>query len=121
MNREDVIKGLECCIVRDPDDRMRCGECPYRDPISYCLNRLKTDALQLLKGPEPPRLLQAADFQRSDADGGGAIPCWKEPKSPTRREGWAVIVYGKWLADNGTARYWTGKPSAAQKEATPWL
>ena len=67
-----------------------------------------------------PRLLQAADFQSDDADNGGAIPCWKEPKSPTRREGWAVIVYGKWLADSGVARYWTGKPSEKQKMEVKW-
>lgn len=44
-----VIKGLECCIIRDPDDKMRCSECPYKDPNTYCLNRLKMDALALLK------------------------------------------------------------------------
>ena len=43
---EKVIKGLECCIKRDPDDKTRCGECPYE---GACLNRLKLDALALLK------------------------------------------------------------------------
>ena len=42
-------KALACCIVRDPDDRMRCTECPYLDPEAYCLNRLKTDALETIE------------------------------------------------------------------------
>lgn len=48
--REKVIKGLECCIKHDSDDKMRCGECPYE---GACLNRLKVDALALLKAQEP--------------------------------------------------------------------
>ena len=50
---EKVIKGLECCIIRHPDDKARCDECPYE---SACCNRLKRDALDLLKAQEP-RLL----------------------------------------------------------------
>ena len=50
---EKVIKGLECCIIRNPDDKPRCDECPYKYPIKCnCLNRLKIDALALLKKPE---------------------------------------------------------------------
>ena len=45
-DREKVIKGLECCIKHDPDDKPRCGECPYD---GACLNRLKADALELAK------------------------------------------------------------------------
>jgi len=48
-DKEKVIQGLKCCIVRDPDDRMHCPDCPYRDPGTYCLNRLKMDALVLLE------------------------------------------------------------------------
>ena len=46
--REDVIRGLKCCIVRK-DDRTHCPECPYRDPETYCLNRLMIDALETLE------------------------------------------------------------------------
>lgn len=48
LDREKVKAALRCCIVRNPDDKMRCSECPYRDPGTYCLNRLKIDALSLL-------------------------------------------------------------------------
>lgn len=47
---EKVIKGLGCCILRDPDDSPRCSQCPYE---SNCVNRLKMDALELLKAQEP--------------------------------------------------------------------
>lgn len=45
-DREKVIRGLECCILRDPDDHARCNKCPYD---GNCVNRLKMDALALLK------------------------------------------------------------------------
>lgn len=48
-DREKVIKGLECCILRDPDDKQRCSECHYE---GNCVNRLKMDALSLLKAQE---------------------------------------------------------------------
>lgn len=48
-NLEKVIKGLECCILRDPDDHARCSQCPYG---GNCVNRLKMDALELLKAQE---------------------------------------------------------------------
>lgn len=47
---DKAIKGLECCILRDPDDFPRCSVCPYE---SNCVNRLKMDALELLKAQEP--------------------------------------------------------------------
>lgn len=46
---EKVKQALKCCIVRDPDDNMRCPECPYRDPGTYCLNKLKRDALDVIE------------------------------------------------------------------------
>ena len=46
---EKVKQGLRCCVVRHPDDKVRCAECPYNDPIAYCLNRLKNDALQAVE------------------------------------------------------------------------
>ena len=47
---EKVIKGLECCILRNPDDHARCSQCSYG---GNCVNRLKMDALELLKAQEP--------------------------------------------------------------------
>lgn len=53
ISREKVTKGFECCVLRNPDDKPRCDECPYKYPIeSNCVNRLKINALELLKKPE---------------------------------------------------------------------
>lgn len=49
---EKVCKGLECCVLRDPDDHRQCGECPY-NPHSIsnepCANGLKHNALALIR------------------------------------------------------------------------
>ncbi len=52
MDGEKVAKGLECCVLRDPDDHWRCGECPYNPhAISNepCANGLKFNALTLIR------------------------------------------------------------------------
>ena len=59
--REKVIKGLECCLIFDEDRIYQCDECPYRATederkvIDWCchLEKLRSDALELLKGQEP--------------------------------------------------------------------
>lgn len=61
---EKVCKGLECCVLRDPDDHRRCGECPYNPhAISNepCANGLKFNALALIRQQqERIRELEAA-------------------------------------------------------------
>lgn len=57
--RDKVVCGLECCILRDPDDKARCSQCPFHGE-GYCLNRLKYSALHLLK----PRLLTLEAVKR---------------------------------------------------------
>lgn len=59
-----VIHGLECCILRNPDDKARCSDCSYE---GNCVNRLKMDALKLLKeyrGAKP--LIDAISDQLHD-------------------------------------------------------
>lgn len=55
-DREKVMKGLECCIVRDPDAKRNCVECPYNHEgiitNAPCANGLMADALALLKEQE---------------------------------------------------------------------
>ena len=57
--RDYVVHGLECCILRDPDDKVRCSQCPLYEATN-CLNRLKNSALILLK----PRLLTLEAVKR---------------------------------------------------------
>ena len=53
MDREKVIKGLECCVAYD----YKCNDCPYQDDGGAedgCYSdELKADALALLKAQEP--------------------------------------------------------------------
>ena len=53
MDREKVIKGLECCIYGPGGSMSRCDSCQYNDCSSECDNMLKADALELLKAQEP--------------------------------------------------------------------
>lgn len=49
---------------------MRCVSCPYKDPESYCLNRLKMDALELLKnaGPGEQEVIAAINQTQRPSD-----------------------------------------------------
>lgn len=145
-DREKVIKGMECCMITPGP----CGtNCPYADTgdeNDYCDQKIIKDAFALLKAQEQkcrecgeatskaiqelqaklkaqePRLVTYDDFHSGREDGGEAIPCWKEARSKTRRSGWAVIVYGKMLADRetGVARYWTARPTEEQMREAAW-
>ncbi len=63
-----VRNGLECCVLRDPDDHLRCGECPYNPhAISNepCANGLKFNALALIRQQqERIKELEAAPIHR---------------------------------------------------------
>ncbi len=125
-DREKVIKGLECRLDINGSKYKHCLTCDYRHDIDHCQWACQTDgiledALALLKAQEA-RLLTYEDFHSGREDGGEAIPCWKEARSKTRRSGWAVIVYGKMLADRetGAARYWTARPTEEQMQEEAW-
>ena len=47
MDKEKVIKGLECCSI----PQGHCGKCPYEteDSITECTSELAKDAIALLK------------------------------------------------------------------------
>ena len=49
MDREKVIKGLECCTGYCDDET----GCPYFDIEDDCEEKLRADALALLKAQEP--------------------------------------------------------------------
>lgn len=52
MDREKVIKGLECHQI-DKDHRINCSDCPYHcEEFMNGLNELHNDALSLLKEQE---------------------------------------------------------------------
>lgn len=70
VDKAKVIAGLRCCIVRNPDDKMRCTECPYRDPGTYCLNRLKIDALAVLEEDDDELVCDACMIHFDDEQEG---------------------------------------------------
>ncbi len=126
--REKVIKGLECCIVREPDDNVRCGECPYNEPNTYCQNRLKMDALGLIDAK--PRVMTKDEVtaleegtvawleERYEKDGRSYIqPMMSNGKG---------LMQGTHLAANAAAmswrgrRFWTARPTEEQRERMPW-
>ena len=68
INREKVIKGLECCSEHIED--ASCSDCPYVDDcdIGECTSELAHDTLSLLKEPEEQKrkwLQNIADNQLS--------------------------------------------------------
>ena len=101
--REKVIRGLECCILHDPDDKRRCSDCPYNHhEISNapCANGLKFEALSLLKVQEPVEPIEMINDFYPIGD-------------PLRTEGWKCGKCGQEIAwdDNycskcGTAVKW---------------
>lgn len=85
-----------------------------------------------------PRLLTEEDFKDNpDVDAGGFLPCWVECSEAERTnaieqgiiepgeevDGWTEInveCLPGHRSYNPNVRHWTGRPSEAQKEATPW-
>lgn len=144
-----VRDGLECCIMRDPDDKLTCDICPYD---GRCTNRLKIDALALINAQQErikeleaariPRLLTLEEIRALPL---GAV-IWLEYKAvdedgnidislhPVMRSvccGDAVICDGESQTEIDTItlepdecgsmeRYWSARPTDEQREAVAW-
>ena len=119
MTREEIIKGLG----KIGDFFRARADMAVGDGKMMLLNWMKCaeEAAEAMRAQEA-RLVTYEDFHSGREDGGEAIPCWKESRKKTRRSGWAVIVYGKMLADRemGVARYWTAKPTEEQMREEAW-
>ena len=79
---DEVKKALACCIVRNPDERRTCPDCPYRDPEAYCANRLMVDALRTIE-----MLAEEVDTLSASIDaltGGECEECKIEPEEDVR-------------------------------------
>lgn len=131
MDREKVIKGLECHMAM-----LACDKCPY-----YCgdtcsgIDDVVYDALALLKAQEP-RVMTLGEVRCANED-----PMWFESKGTFRgQKGFWVLSKGVSpsyvirlipaignddtqlsLAAYGKVwRCWTSRPDQAIREATPW-
>ena len=125
MTKQRMIELLEIehvCMLRKSHDVCdgNCCVCELAQD-DYELHEMYISVISTLKAQEA-RLVTYDDFHSGREDGGEAIPCWKEARSKTRRSGWAVIVYGKMLADRetGVARYWTARPTEEQMQEEAW-
>ena len=120
---ENVIKGLECCILRNPDDKARCNDCPYE---GNCVNRLKMDALELLK----PRVLTLDEALGSDDpvyfESNGRMECWVDAYISDDLQ---CAVFYRFRATEfmlPLSRYkkdwrcWSSPPSYEQSKAVKW-
>lgn len=51
-DREKAMRGLECCILKDPDDRRDCEKCPYHHPgvitNAPCFNGMMAQARAII-------------------------------------------------------------------------
>lgn len=56
MDRDKVIKGLECCVKESEGYEEQCGECPYGAKGGGCIDRLLADTITMLKEQEKKRI-----------------------------------------------------------------
>ena len=128
MDRDKVIKGLECCDGYCDDET----GCPYFDELEPfdCQEQLRADAIALLKAQEPMVISwQYAESMRL---------CWIETRCPHTinpadlihyfDEGPTITVFKihqnaiDWPLDEYGIKWrcWDKEPTDEQMEATPW-
>ena len=129
IDREKVIKGLEC-IVSSGHDGMKddCANCIYSGG-GDCLAPALRDALALLKAQEP-RVLTLDEAKSLKYN----TVVWYDYNGQSRTSPYIVdgandryitfIDCGtSWFGDNGYGkrwRLWSAKPTKEQREGTAW-
>lgn len=117
--REKVIKGLEHCrIMCEGVSLNPCSGCPYQGHYT-CADRLKTDALALLK--EQEAVVRCKDCKwwdkKDDSNYGYCHAC----KHGYYSDHWEIGIYrtykGDWFCADGERREYV-KPQA--ESATDW-
>ncbi len=132
VDREKVIKGLECCHVQRNEAPPLCEDCPYMNPMEGtcdALDELLGDALTLLKAREP-RVLTLEEVP-------DAVFCYLEYKAYGTIE---PAIFGEAYTDDTVAfttiedgkdyldlsdyckawRCWTSRPTDEQRKAAKW-
>ena len=137
IDRDKVIKALECCAIPGGD----CLECPYRkygvDEIGLeCENKIAADALALLKAQEP-RVMTLDELRQLEHTD---HIIWIEANGdPESFDGYAEVTTNlitkdieffvpgnevEFTPDNKNYgklwRCWTSKPTNKQRRDTPW-
>jgi len=129
VDREKVIRGLECCMVGDGHSP-KCELCPYAtvgDDTCQTMDDLFADALALLKAQEP-RVMKI-----------GEVRNWVNSDRVTREPVFIEMRSGvcAWIIDDEvreipgaenltsdlyskTWRCWTSRPDENRRAETPW-
>ena len=132
MDRDKVIKGIECCIdyaqrVKDLINDVPCEGCPYVALKSIavgqgdCIDSLFKDAIALLKAQEP-MVMTLEEYEawtnlpfterdpvfHEERTERGIVTCWVNTTVCS------LCEYGK------NDRCWTSRPTEEQREATLW-
>lgn len=138
INREKIIKGLECCSAMSG---YVCRQCPYSDDcidveLAYGIPHLAADALELLKAQEP-RVLTLEELRQLEHTD---HIIWIEANGdPESFNGYAEVTTNfvtkdieffvpgneiEFMPDNKnygkTWRCWTSRPTDEQREVIPW-
>ena len=134
MTRDQVLKGLECCITQDKEGYPLCEQCPYKVDDTTCPNMdaLLGDALALLAETEPVRLPGRLVTVDEFLHGAGVGCCeYRDNEVGSYTEGcaWyhggAIAEYQSTICCDAseygkTWRLWCGEPTDDQREMAPW-
>ena len=130
IDREKVIRGLECLAKRhgivgvcEPES------CPYGD-LHTCANEIARDVLTLLKAQEP-RVMTLEEVHLHEVywiEEDDISRPWPTAMHHIRNAGLLDgPVYQDYMGDNWntkeygkTWRVWTSRPTDKQREAEPW-
>lgn len=122
---ENVIKGLELCDYQD--GMPQCDSCPYDG--KDCWNRLKRDALSLLKAQEP-RVMTLEEVKKADdpvffETQSGVIYDWAIRCTANEKHVFLTIRNSTMQAYRidryGVSwRCWTSRPTDEQRKAVKW-
>ena len=134
VDKEKVIKGLECCISGNTAICKRVG-CPYAEEHNgisdTCIDYLMADALALLKAQEP-RVMTLEEVNALDWDycyleqerlpgkeyrgmlGKYIMTCVTWPSITAAKISYGAENYGR------TWRCWTSRPTDEQRQAVKW-
>lgn len=121
VDREKVIKGLECLVQKQAPTANPCKNCGYSDRPNYaiCVKDIASDAIALLKEQEVREL---------------TLSEWREWKANPKRnpicELWENDTSPMWILNPykfhepallmGKLKLFTGKPTFEQCKAVKW-
>lgn len=137
-DREKVIKGIGICVVLHSN----CNGCPYNEDKEFeCINRLREDALALIKAQEP-RVMTLGEVMALEEGTGDVwiedapMPYtshWIEAVTLVNKTDWQKtdeVTFSNEITYHPTSyrlntaqgwRCWTGRPTEEQVNMKAWV